>query len=286
MSHELGEFLRSRRARISPEDVGLPGGGRRRVPGLRREELALLAGVSVDYYMRLEQGRTPAVSDAVLDAVARVLRLDGTERLHLRNLVRPAPRKRPAPQRLRPGMRRMLEMMGDMPVFVMGRRTDVLAWNRLAGALYSFEELPRSMHNAVCYTFLNPAARTFYRDWHRIAAETVAFLRLDAGRHPEDERLTALVEELSVKDEVFRKLWAQHSVLEKTHGVKRMRHPVVGDLDLNYETLVLADDPDITINTYAAPVGSPSEERLRLLASWAASIPAPASTTRGLPPSA
>lgn len=268
----MGEFLRSRRARVSPEDVGLPGGGRRRVPGLRREELALLAGVSVDYYMRLEQGRTPAVSDAVLDAVARVLRLDETEREHLRNLVRPAPRKRPAPQRLRPGLRRMLEMMGDMPTFIMGRRADVLAWNPLAGALYSFEDLPRSMHNAARYTFLHPYARTFYRDWPQVAAETVAYLRLDAGRHPEDEVLAAMVEELSVKDELFRKLWAQHPVVEKTHGLKRMRHPVVGDLDLHYETLTLPADPDIALNTYTAPAGSVAEERLRLLASWGASV--------------
>ncbi|MFD0201309.1 MmyB family transcriptional regulator [Saccharothrix carnea] len=141
MNHDLGEFLRSRRARVRPDDVGLPGGGRRRVPGLRREELALLAGVSVDYYMRLEQGRTPAVSDSVLDAVARVLRLDETERAHLRNLVRPAPAKRPAPQRVRPGLRRLVDMMDDVPAFVMGRRTDILAWNPLAGALYGFDDL-------------------------------------------------------------------------------------------------------------------------------------------------
>jgi transcriptional regulator with XRE-family HTH domain len=270
VNHDLGEFLRSRRARVSPEDVGLPGGGRRRVPGLRREELAMLAGVSVDYYMRLEQGRTPAVSDSVLDAVARVLRLDETERAHLRNLVRPAPSKRPAPQRVRPGLRRLLEMMDDVPAFVMGRRAEVLAYNPLADALYGFGDVPAEERNCARQTFLWPQARTFYRDWPAVAADMVAFLRLDAGRYPDDARLAALVGELSVKDETFRKLWAQHKVLEKTHGVKLLRHPVVGDLDLDYETLQPTGDPDVVLAVYTARVGSPTEDRLKLLASWSA----------------
>lgn len=259
---------------MRPDDVGLPGGGRRRVPGLRREELALLAGVSVDYYMRLEQGRTPAVSDSVLDAVARVLRLDETERAHLRNLVRPAPSKRPAPQRVRPGLRRLLDMVDDVPAFVMGRRSDILAWNPLADALYGFGALSPEDRNSAKHTFLRPESRTFYRDWPTVAADMVAFLRLDAGRYPDDARLAALVGELSVKDETFRKLWAQHKVQEKTHGTKLMAHPVVGDLDLDYETLQPIGDPDVVLAVYTARVGSPTEERLKLLASWAASVDA------------
>ncbi|MEV0681109.1 helix-turn-helix transcriptional regulator [Actinosynnema sp. NPDC050436] len=275
MNHDLGEFLRTRRARVRPDDVGLPGGGRRRVPGLRREELALLAGVSVDYYMRLEQGRTPAVSDAVLDAVARVLRLDETERAHLRNLVRPAARpRRAAPQRIRPGLQRLLDRMTDVPAFVMGRRSDLLAWNALGDALYGFSDFAPDMLNSARHTFLDPASRRFYRDWPTVAADTVAVLRLDAGRHPDDARLAALVGELSVKDELFARLWAQHAVLEKTHGTKLMHHDVVGDLDLDYEVLALPGDPDLQLAVYTAREGSPTEERLRLLASWSASVDA------------
>ncbi|MFC7623976.1 helix-turn-helix transcriptional regulator [Microlunatus sp. GCM10028923] len=271
MSHDLGEFLRSRRARVRPEDVGLPGGGRRRVAGLRREELALLAGVSVDYYVRLEQGRTPAVSDAVLDAVARVLRLDETERSHLRNLVRPARRRRPAAQRVRPGLSRLLEMAGDVPAFVMGRRSEVLAWNPLADAVYGFSGMPPAERNSARHTFLRPEARLFYRDWPSVAADMVAFLRLDAGRYPDDAELAALVGELSMKDDTFRTLWAEHTVLEKTYGAKLINHPLVGELDLAYESLRPSGDPDLTLALYTAAAGSPTEERLRLLASWAAS---------------
>ncbi|MBB4968248.1 helix-turn-helix transcriptional regulator [Saccharothrix violaceirubra] len=272
MNHDLGEFLRSRRARVRPDDVGLPGGGRRRVPGLRREELALLAGVSVDYYMRLEQGRTPAVSDAVLDAVSRVLRLDETERAHLRNLVRPARSRRSAPRRVRTGVLRLLESMADVPAFVLGRRTEVLAWNSLAGALYGFDDAAPEMRDSARHTFLDPDARSFYREWDTVAADQVAFLRLDAGRHPDDPLLAALVGELSVKDATFRELWARHAVLEKTHGTKLLRHPVVGDLDLDYETFRLPGEPDLALCVYTAPVGSPTQERLRLLASWSAPI--------------
>jgi transcriptional regulator with XRE-family HTH domain len=271
VTNDLGEFLRTRRARVRPDDVGLAGGGRRRVPGLRREELALLAGVSVDYYVRLEQGRAPAVSDSVLDAVARVLRLDETERAHLRNLVRPAPRQqRLAPQRVRPGVRRVLEMVGDVPAFVMGRRSEILAWNPLADAIYGFSAMAPEDRNSARHTFLRPESRLFYRDWPTVAADMVGFLRLDAGRYPDDAGLAALVGELSVKDETFRTLWAQHGVVEKTHGRKLIAHPVVGDLDLDYESLRPAGDPDLTLAIYTAPAGSPTEERLRLLASWAA----------------
>lgn len=273
MTNDLGEFLRTRRARVRPDDVGLAGGGRRRVPGLRREELALLAGVSVDYYVRLEQGRAPAASDAVLDAVARVLRLDETERAHLRNLVRPTSRPRIAPQRVRPGIRRLLEMAGDVPAFVMGRRAEILAWNPLADAVYEFSAMAPEDRNSARHTFLRPESRTFYRDWPGVAADMVAFLRLDAGRYPDDASLAGLVGELSVKDETFRTLWAQHAVLEKTHGRKLILHPLVGELDLDYESLRPAGDPDVTLAMYTAPAGSPTEERLKLLASWSASGP-------------
>ncbi|GHJ47468.1 DNA-binding protein [Catellatospora sp. TT07R-123] len=269
---DIGEFLRSRRGRIDPAAAGLPDYGRRRVPGLRREEVAQLAGVSVDYYIRLEQGRGTGVSDAVLDAIGRVLRLDETEQDHLRNLVRPARRAvSPArPARLRRELLRMLELMESIPAFVLGRRMDVLAWNALADAVAGFSTMPPQQRNVAYHTFLNPKARLLYRDWPTVAAETVAFLRLDAGRHPGDPQLAALVGRLSVQDPVFRELWAAHGVKEKSHGRKLLHHPAVGDLDLAYETFALPGDPDHLMVTYLPEAGSPTEERLRLLASWAA----------------
>jgi transcriptional regulator with XRE-family HTH domain len=260
MGHEIGEFLRTRRARIQPADAGLPDTGRRRVPGLRREELAQLAGVSVDYYVRLEQGRTPSVSDAVLDAIARVLQLDATEREHLRRLARstvsrPATKGR---QRVRAGTQRLLDMMGDIPAFVLGRRMDILAWNRLADILHGFSERPADQLNVARLTFLEPAARDFYPEWDAVAQETVAYLRLDAGRHPDDPRLAALIGELSLGNETFRRLWSQHPVREKTHGDKLINHPVAGRLEFRYETLALPDDPEQMIVAYTV-------ERLQLL---------------------
>jgi transcriptional regulator with XRE-family HTH domain len=279
MENTFGEYLRSRRARIRPEDLGLPEYGRRRVPGLRREEVAQLAGVSVDYYVRLEQGRGTHVSDAVLDAVARVLGLDATEQAHLRDLARPAPAEAVraparakgrgrAAQRVRPGVRVLLDGMADTPAFVLGHRMDVLAWNALAAAVNGFpaDGTPNMARTA----FLDPAARALYRDWPAVAAETVAHLRLYAGRHPRDARLTALVGELSVRSEDFRRLWADHQVKEKTYGVKRLHHPFAGDLDFGYETLALPGDPDQLLVAYTAPKGSPTAERLSLLASWTA----------------
>ncbi|MEU0567530.1 helix-turn-helix transcriptional regulator [Nonomuraea sp. NPDC005983] len=273
MDQDLGDFLRSRRARIQPEDVGLPAGGRRRVPGLRREELAQLAGVSVDYYVRLEQGRSPNVSDAVLDAIARALRLDETENAHLRNLVRPARTARRAqrPQQVRPGVLRMLEMMDDVPAFVLGRRMDILAWNPLADAVTGFSALDR--HNAAWHTFLHPGARELYPEWPAVAAETVAYLHLDAGRHPDDPQLAALVGELSMKSEPFRRLWPRQDVKDKAHGRKLIRHPIVGDLELRYETFAVPGGESQLLVAYTVAAGSPSEERLRLLASWQASEP-------------
>ncbi|MEU4422059.1 helix-turn-helix transcriptional regulator [Actinoplanes sp. NPDC024001] len=271
---DIGTFLRARRAAIRPEEFGLPVLGRRRVPGLRREELAQLAGVSPDYYVRLEQGRGHNVSDSVLAAVARVLRLTEIEREHLVNLARStAGRSRPAParrQQVRPGMRVLLDMMQTVPAFILGRRLDVLAWNPLGDAVNGFSTWPAGQRNVVWRTFLDPRARTFYRQWDTVAAETVAFLRLDSGRHPGDPQLAALVGELSVTSPEFARLWAAQRVKDKTSGAKLLHHPIVGDLELAFETLALPGEPDQLLVTYTAPPGSSAYERLQLLASWTA----------------
>jgi transcriptional regulator with XRE-family HTH domain len=272
---DIGDFLRSRRARIQPGDVGLPEYGRRRVPGLRREEVAQLAGVSVDYYIRLEQGRGMSVSEAVLDAVARVLRLDDTEREYLRNVARPADTRRktaarPAAQQVRPGLRLLLATLDKAPAFVLGRRMDVLAWNELADALLGFSAMDAKDRNMPRQVFLAPAARDLYPQWPAVAAETVAFLRLDAGAHPKDPELAALAEELSLASEDFRQLWADHQVKSKTYGAKHLLHPVAGELHLPYETLTVTGEPDQVLVVYTPEPGSVTEERLRLLGSWAA----------------
>lgn len=279
IGRELGDFLRSRRARIQPEEVGLPGHGRRRVPGLRREEVAQLAGVSVDYYIRLEQGRGPSVSDAVLDAVGRVLRLDDTEQEYLRRVARPAAgraaaRRAPAggaaPQQVRPGLRLLLDTVDRAPAFVLGRRMDVLAWNDLGDAVVGFSRMAPEDRNMPRQVFLDPRARELYLDWAAVAAETVAHLRLDAGQHPHDVQLTTLVGELSLRSEDFRRLWADHQVREKSYGVKRLHHPVVGELELPYETLAVPGEAGQLLVVYTAEPGSRTAERLQLLASWAA----------------
>ncbi|WP_031074107.1 helix-turn-helix transcriptional regulator [Streptomyces sp. NRRL WC-3742] len=274
MDNDLGGFLQLRRARIRPEDVGLPSHGRRRVPGLRREEVAQLAGVSVDYYIRLEQGRGQNVSDAVLEAIGRVLRLDDTEQAHLRHLIRPARTARRSAshgrQAVRPGLQLLLDSMTGTPAFVLGRRMDVLAWNALADALADFSAKTPDGRNQARQVFLDPTARACYPDWAAVAAETVAYLRLDAGRHPDDPALSALVGELSVKSEDFRRLWADHQVREKTYGVKRMIHAVAGELEFGYETLALPADPDQLLVAYTFAPDTPTAERLALLASWTA----------------
>jgi transcriptional regulator with XRE-family HTH domain len=272
---ELGEFLRSRRARLDPEELGLRHlGGRRRVPGLRREELAQLAGVSVDHYVRLEQGRTLHFSDAVLDAVARALQLDDVERAHLHRLARPAQDTECAPagrQEVRPGLRRLLEMSADVPAYVVGRGTDVLAWNALAAALITdFGALPVRHRNLARLIFLDEGIRSLYADWRSKASDVVAYLRLDAGRHPGDPATAALVAELSAASVDFRELWAEHRLKDKTHGRYVYRHPVVGELDLGFETLRLPDDPDQALVAHTVVAGSPSAAALRLLATWAA----------------
>jgi hypothetical protein len=270
---ELAEFLRSRRARLSPADAGVvPYGGRRRVHGLRREEVAQLAGVSVDYYVRLEQGRTENVSEAVLDAVGRALRLNPHEREHLLRLTRPvrgAPRPTP-PQWARPQLRHLLDAMTDAAAFVVGRRTDVLAANRLGVALIAdFETLaPRQRNFARRFFCDEAAAAQLFLDWPAKAGDLVAFLHVDAGRHPDDAALAELVGELSMKSETFRRLWADHPVRDKGHATVQLHHPLVGTMDLAYEAMRPTDDPDQTLITYSAPPDSPAAASLRLLASW------------------
>jgi transcriptional regulator with XRE-family HTH domain len=274
-SSEIREFLRTRRARITPEQAGLtPHPGPRRVPGLRREEVAQLAGVSVDYYVRLERGRTQGVSETVLDAVARALQLDDTERAHLFDLAQPKPtartrRKRPlAPQRVHPVLYRTLDALG-VPAVIEGRRLDVLAANKLAHALYTdFETRPHRERNFARYVFLDDAAFTLYTDWDQVAETCVARLRLYDGRHPDDPQLTELIGELSLHSDIFRRLWADHDVRAHTTGTKRLHHPLVGDLTLDYVVLAVEGDPEQSLVIYTPEPASPTAEALDILASW------------------
>lgn len=270
---ELGEFLRSRRARLRPEELGLPEfGGRRRVPGLRREELALLAGVSVDHYVRLEQGRSLHFSTEVLDAVARALRLDAAERDHLHRLARPDPATAPGAADRRPprsGIYRLLSSIHDVPAYLVDRNTTVLAWNPLAAALITdFGALPPERRNLARLNFLDEGVRRLYADWPARARDLVGFLRLDAGHRPADPSTAALIEELSAASAEFRQLWAEHQVKDKRHGRYLYRHPLVGELELAYETLRLPDDPGLALVVHAADEGSASHTALQLLATW------------------
>ncbi|WP_037861370.1 helix-turn-helix domain-containing protein [Streptomyces sp. NRRL S-340] len=271
---ELSEFLRTRRARLQPEDVGLPHYGRhRRVPGLRREELAQLAGVSVAYYTRLEQGNGRNVSAEVLDSIARALRLTDAEHAHLTHLAKPKHKKKQtAPtQQVRSSLRQLLDTMDTVPAYVVGRRSELLAWNPMAAAVFGdWSQLPATERNWARMVFLDPHTRDLYVDWEQKAIDIVCALHMEAGCYPDDPRLSALVGELSVKSEDFRRLWATHDVKEKSHGVKRLRHPLVGELALRYETFKLADDAEQSLVAYHAEPGSPSAESLRLLASWGA----------------
>jgi len=276
---EIRDFLASRRAKISPEQSGLPTfGGNRRVPGLRREEVAMLSGVSVDYYTRLERGNLSGVSESVLDAVARALQLDDAERSHLFNLAHtagtaPRSRRRPPPQRVRPSVQRLLDAMTGAPAYLRNGRLDILATNPLGRALYSevFTETVRPP-NTARFAFLNPRAVRFYPNWETIANDAVAILRATAGRNPYDRALTDLVGELSTRSEEFRTRWAAHNVRFHRTGIKRLHHPVVGDLELTFESLELPADNDLRITTYNAEPESPSADALSLLASWAATI--------------
>jgi transcriptional regulator with XRE-family HTH domain len=273
---ELGDFLRSRRARLSPEEVSARTfGERRRVPGLRREELAQLAGVSVAYYTRLEQGLSRNASDGVLDALARALQLDADETEHLRALARPGRAQatpRPRAERVRPGVRSMFAAISDAPAVLIGYRNDIFAWNHMGHALV-FGHLPfdspdqtATRPNWIRLLFCDPHLREFYVDWKAKAQDAVAYLRLASGRHPGDPRLTALIGELSVNSPEFAKLWAGHAVRQCQSGVRDLRHPLVGALALNEEVMELIQDPGERVVVFSADPGSPSEAGLRLLA--------------------
>jgi len=277
---EVRDFLISRRARIRPEQAGLPAyGGNRRVAGLRREEVALLAGVSVDYYTRLERGNLTGASESVLEGLARALQLDDAERRHLFDLARTANtsrgllagRRRQAPQRVRPGLQRLLDAITDAPAWIRNGRSDLLAANRLGRALYSpiFAD-PVRPANTARFAFLSPHAADFYRDWDGIASDMVAVLRAEAGRNPYDRGLSDLVGELSTRSAEFRARWAAHNVRFHRTGTKRLHHPLVGDLALSYETMELAADAGLNVSIYTPEPGSASEDSLRLLMSWAA----------------
>jgi transcriptional regulator with XRE-family HTH domain len=276
---EIREFLTSRRSNITPDQIGLPVyGDNRRVPGLRREEVALLAGVSVDYYSRLERGNVNGVSDSVVEALVRALQLDDAERAHLFDLVRAAQpmssaRRRPAKQRVRPGVQRLLDAMSGAPAYVRNGRGDILASNQLCRALYSpmFDTTRRPV-NTARFTFLDPRAPEFFVEWDQVANLVVAALRSEAGRDPYDRALTDLVGELSTHSQEFRIRWAAHNVRFHDTGVKRFRHPVVGELTLSYEVMQLSADQGLTIAAYTAEPGTKSQETLNLLGSWVATL--------------
>jgi transcriptional regulator with XRE-family HTH domain len=273
---EIRDFLTSRRARITPEEVGLESFGPRRVPGLRREEVATLAGVSVDYYNRMERGNLSGASEGVLDALARALRLDEAERAHLFDLARasqPTARgqRRSTKQNVRPSVQWMLDSMTGSAAIAENGRLDALATNQLARAFHShlFDGSGRPV-NFARFIFLDPRAKEFFADWERSARDCVALLRSEAGRSPLDRGLSDLVGELSTRSEEFRGHWATHDVRLHNKGEKRFNHPVVGELDLSYNRIELSADPGLTIVAYTAEPGSRSEEAFSLLASWAA----------------
>ena len=273
-SEEIRDFLKTRRARISPEEAGLPAyGAKRRVPGLRREEVALLAGISVEYYTRLERGNARGVSEGVLDGIVRALQLDEAERAHLLDLVRaanatPSRRRQPTQQRVRPAIQQLLDSM-TVPALVQNGRLDVLYGNRLGRALFSdlFSDVGGAP-NAARNLFLNPRSTDFFKEWETIANDVVALLRAEAGRDPYDRALSDLVGELSTRSEDFRVRWARHDVRFHRTGTKHFNHSLVGDLTLAYEALELPADPGQNIFVYMAEPNSASQEALDILASW------------------
>ncbi|MFM9455171.1 helix-turn-helix domain-containing protein [Streptomyces europaeiscabiei] len=271
--NELGEFLKKRRSELSPRAVGLPEtGGPRRVAGLRREEVAQLASISTDYYTRLEQGRMQA-SAPVLDTIARVLHLDDDERGYLfqlagRTTIRT---RRHGRQKVQPQLQRVLDDLTATPAIVQGRRGDILAWNALASALVTdFSRIPERHRNYPRLIFTDPAMRSLYADWESSARIAVSQVRMEAAQYPEDPRLIALVGELSTRDQQFAQWWGDHKVAARTVGTKTLNHPVVGELVLDWDTLTANTDPDQHLTVWTAAPGSPTHERLRILASWAA----------------
>jgi transcriptional regulator with XRE-family HTH domain len=275
---EIRQFLTTRRAKLTPERAGLPRfGGRRRVPGLRREEVALLAGISIEYYTRLERGDARGVSDEVLDALARALQLDDVERAHLDDLIRTAnasrpTRRRPGHERIRPSVQRLLDSMTGTAAFLRNGRLDILSANPLGYALYSAAFLdPARPVNLARFIFLDRRSVEFYRDWDGIAHAAVGSLRAEAGRDPYDPALTGLVGELSTRSPEFRTRWAAHDVRYYRSGVQPFHHPIVGDLTLDYDALEIPADPALTIIAYTAQPDTPAQQALDQLATWASS---------------
>ena len=278
---DVREFLTTRRAKVTPDQVGLLAvGNQRRVPGLRREEVALLAGVSPDYYVRLERGNLAGVSEQVLNALARALRLDDAERAHLFALARAANgpvlgARRSAVTKIRPGVLLILESLSG-PAYVRNTRGDILAANTAAYALYGGildrDRMPFNLHR---FLFLDDRAPTFFLDWDDVADGAVAALRAEAGRHPDDRSLTDLVGELATKSQAFRTRWAQHNVKHHRTAAKRLHNALVGDIDLTGESLELPGD-NLVIITYTAEPDSPAAEALRFLTSWVTHPGAPA----------
>ena len=275
---EVREFLTTRRAKITPDQAGVPlYGQRRRVPGLRREEVAQLAGLSTDYYTRLEKGNLRGASDSVLEAIARALHLDDAERAHLLDLARAArtgarePRRRPPAQQVRPSLQHMLDAMTTAAAFIRNGRLDILAINPLGLAFYAplYASTARPV-NLARYCFLDPGAENFYPDWEEAADTTVAILRTEAGRDPYNKALTELVGELATRSDAFRTRWAAHDVRLHHTGSKRFSHPVVGDLAVGFNATELPADPGLTLTVYTADPSSGSAEKLALLASWGA----------------
>lgn len=275
--NDLGEFLKARRAELTPAQVGLPDGGPRRVPGLRREEVAVLAAISTDYYSRLEQGRMPA-SPAVLASLAQVLRLDDDQRAYLYELAakeeyrppRPASAATPRP-RVQAQLQRMLDDMTHTPAFVIGPRTEVVAWNAMGAALITdFGKIPEAQRYYIRMLFTDPAMRELYADWEGVTRLAIAQMRMHNANNPGDTKLTELVGELSVAYPEFRQWWAAHHVATRGTGTKHLRHPVVGDLHLDWNAVTWAADPDLQIIVWTAERGTPTYDGLRMLASWAA----------------
>jgi transcriptional regulator with XRE-family HTH domain len=273
-ANDIAEFLTSRRAKITPEQAGLPSYGKRRVPGLRREEVASLAGMSVEYYKRLERGNVSGASELVLEGLARALQLDDAERAHLFDLARAAnpvtpKRSRPVKQKIRPIVQLILDQIAA-PATVRNARLDYLGANALGRALYApvFDSREQPV-NSARFTFLDPAAADFYPEWGRVATELVAHLRSEAGRNPYDRQLSDLIGELSTRSDEFRVRWAAHNVRFHRTGTKQIHHPVVGDLDLVYESMELSAD-DLSIAIFTAEPGSATQQALDLLASWSA----------------
>ncbi|MEV6701060.1 helix-turn-helix domain-containing protein [Streptomyces sp. NPDC051453] len=282
-SIELGTFLKARRCALSLRAIGLPdGGGRRRVKGLRREEVALLAAISADYYARIEQGRIQA-STSVLNRIARVLQLDNDQREHMYELAdkgatRP---RRCVPQKVHPQLRRLLDDLVNTPAIVLGRRTDILAWNHMATVLITdFAKIPEKRRNYVRLIFTDPAMRTLYANWQHVGHSSVAQLRVEAARDSMDARMSSLVGELSIHDEDFREWWSADHVAVPSAGTKVLRHPIAGELTLHWDTLTCPADPDQRLVTLTAEPGTPAHDGLRFLASWAADQPSSATPNR------